>query len=70
MPTLPSPLDGFVLRLATLGSSWVDGLYPREADARRRAGEMLEQHPEITGAYLWEYRHGQVVRCHRLLAGS
>jgi hypothetical protein len=31
---------------------------------------MLEQHPEITGAYLWEYRHGQVVRCHRLLAGS
>lgn len=70
MAPLPSPLDGFVLRLAALGSSWVDGLYPREADARRRAGEMLDRHPEITGAYVWEYRHGQVVRCDRLRSSS
>lgn len=63
----PDPIHGFVLRLARPGgSSWVEGFYESEADAREQARARARADPDLTDAVLWEYRYGCVVRCERL----
>jgi len=55
------PINGFVLRLASPGASWVVGVYESEADATEQARIGVHGHPHATDAFLWEYRHGCVV---------
>ena len=63
----PDPIHGFVLRLAGPGgSSWVEGFYESEADAREQARARARADPELTGAVVWEYRYGRIVGCELL----
>jgi hypothetical protein len=62
----PEPLDGFLLRFVAPSSTWVEGFYEGEREARDRAHEMARRQPEITDAYIWEYEHDLVIRCRHI----